>query len=91
MADDDSLRQLADRIQARAVRRMGEMFKQLDGRPSNAAKQSVGAPTLISQSEAKLGEGIGYSQVAISLSAVAISLARISWLSAVAPKPISNV
>lgn len=27
MADDDSLRQLADRIQARAVRRMGELLK----------------------------------------------------------------
>lgn len=28
MADDDSLRQLADRIQPRAVRRMGELLKQ---------------------------------------------------------------
>jgi hypothetical protein len=28
MADDDSLRVLADRIQARAVRRMGELLKE---------------------------------------------------------------
>jgi hypothetical protein len=32
MADDDTLRKLADRIQARAVRRMGELLKQFDGR-----------------------------------------------------------
>jgi hypothetical protein len=32
MADDDSLRVLADHIQARAVRRMGELLKEFDGR-----------------------------------------------------------
>jgi hypothetical protein len=31
-ADDDTLRQLSDRIQARAVRRMGELLKQFDAR-----------------------------------------------------------
>lgn len=35
MADDDSLRQMADRIQARAVRRMGELLKQFDGKGNN--------------------------------------------------------
>jgi hypothetical protein len=35
MADDDSLRQMADRIQARAVRRMGELLKQFDGSTRN--------------------------------------------------------
>jgi hypothetical protein len=35
MADDDSLRQLADRIQARAVLRMGELLKQFDGSTRN--------------------------------------------------------
>jgi hypothetical protein len=38
MADDDSLRQLADRIQARAVRRMGELLKQFDGRGGDQSK-----------------------------------------------------
>jgi hypothetical protein len=31
-ADDDSLRKMADRIQARAIRRCGELLKQFDGR-----------------------------------------------------------
>ena len=44
MADDDSLRQLADRIQARAVRRMGELLKQFDGRGGDQSK-SEGAHT----------------------------------------------
>jgi hypothetical protein len=33
MADDDSLRVMADRIQARAVRRMGELLKEFDAHP----------------------------------------------------------
>lgn len=35
MADDDTLRKHADRIQARAVRRAGELLKQIDGRGKN--------------------------------------------------------
>lgn len=35
MADDDTLRKLADRIQARAVRRCGELLKQFDGSTRN--------------------------------------------------------
>lgn len=42
MADDDSLRVMADRIQARAVRRMGELLKEFDGRGGDRSK-SVGA------------------------------------------------
>lgn len=34
-ADDDSLGQLANRIQARAVRRMGELLKQFDAQEKN--------------------------------------------------------
>jgi beta-phosphoglucomutase-like phosphatase (HAD superfamily) len=37
-ADDDTLRRLADRIQARAVRRAGELLKQLDGRGDHMKK-----------------------------------------------------
>lgn len=36
MADDDTLRKLADRIQARAVRRMGELLKQIE--PGHGAR-----------------------------------------------------
>lgn len=42
MSDDDSLRQMADRIQARAVRRCGELLKQFDGKGNN--QHSGGAP-----------------------------------------------
>ncbi len=38
MADDDALRKLADRIQARAVRRCGELLKQHDGRGAHMKK-----------------------------------------------------
>jgi hypothetical protein len=41
MADDDSLRKLADRIQARAVRRMGELLKQV--KPSKGSGASLPA------------------------------------------------
>lgn len=37
-ADDDSLRRLADRIQARAVRRAGELLKTFDGRGGDKSK-----------------------------------------------------
>jgi hypothetical protein len=38
MAGDHSLRLLADRIQARAVRRMGELLRQFDGRGDHMKK-----------------------------------------------------
>lgn len=61
-ADDDSLRIMADRIQARAVRRCGELLKQFDARPQNASKQSEGAPTLISQRQAASDAGMSDHQ-----------------------------
>jgi len=39
MADDDTLRKLADRIQARAVRRCGELLRQLDARGGDQSKK----------------------------------------------------
>ena len=44
MADDDTLRKLAVRIQVRAVNRCGELLKQHDGRGGDRSK-SGGAPT----------------------------------------------
>jgi hypothetical protein len=49
MSDDDTLRKYAERIQARAIRRCGELFRQLDrpeqgGRPKNG----MDAPTVSS-------------------------------------------
>lgn len=61
-ADDDTLRRQADRIQARAIRRCGELLKQFDGRPANAEKQSDGADTLISQRQAADEAGLSKHQ-----------------------------
>jgi hypothetical protein len=61
-ADDDSLRKLADRIQARAVRRCGELLKQFDGRPLNSAKQADGGDALTSRREAAANAGMSKDQ-----------------------------
>ncbi len=61
MADDDTLRQMADKIQARAVRRMGELLKQFDGRPDNAMKQKEGT-LLLTQAQAAENAGISEHQ-----------------------------
>jgi hypothetical protein len=50
------------RIQSRAVRRCGELLKTFDARPKNGAKQSVGAPTLVSQRDAANGAGLSKHQ-----------------------------
>lgn len=60
-ADDDTLRKLADRIQARAVRRCGELLKQFDARPQNAAKQVADTGHLI-QSRYGVGADAGMSE-----------------------------
>jgi hypothetical protein len=62
MADDDTLRQLADRIQARAVRRMGELLKEYDGRGGDRTKTDgtvISAPT---QKQAAEAAGISERQ-----------------------------
>ena len=41
MADDDSLRKMADRIQARAVRRCGELLKQYDAKGRRSDREPV--------------------------------------------------
>jgi hypothetical protein len=52
MADDDFLRVLADRIQARAVRRMGELLKQFDGRGGDRTKTDGAVSSAPTQAEA---------------------------------------
>jgi hypothetical protein len=61
MADDDSLRTMADRIQARAVRRMGILLKEYDGRGRPSAENVEGDHN-ISQAEAARGAGISDHQ-----------------------------
>lgn len=59
-ADDDTLRQMADRIQARAVRRCGELLKQFDGR-GRPSENSMGTHT-ISRREAAESAGLSKHQ-----------------------------
>ncbi|ANK84167.1 MULTISPECIES: hypothetical protein [unclassified Rhizobium] len=59
-ADDKTLENYAMRIRSRAIQRAGELLKEFDARPGNAAKQSGDAPTLISRREA--GEAAGMSK-----------------------------
>lgn len=60
-ADDDTLRKHADRIQARAVRRCGELLKQFNGRGVNQyTKDDEG--TLITQKQAASDAGLSDHQ-----------------------------
>lgn len=58
-ADDDTLRKLADRIQARAVRRAGELLKQFDGKGRNQYSEDNNG-TVVTQKQA--AEQAGMSQ-----------------------------
>jgi hypothetical protein len=51
MSEDDSLRKMADRIQARAVRRCGELLKEYDGR--GAHRKTDGADSSSQRSAAR--------------------------------------
>jgi hypothetical protein len=63
MADDDSLRTLADRIQARAVRRMGELLKQFDAQGRRSDQQLPdGTVQKLSQGEVAAQAGISERQ-----------------------------
>src|SRR6185369_4811300 len=58
-ADDDTLRKLADRIQARAVRRCGELLKQFDARGDHRKKDGSGHS---SRQQAANGAGMSERQ-----------------------------
>ena len=59
-ADDDTLRKHADRIQARAIRRCGELLKQFNGRGNNQHEDGEGA--LPTQKQAASDAGISEHQ-----------------------------
>lgn len=73
-AADETLRKLADRIQARAVRRLGELLKQYDGRGNN--QHSGDAPTKLSQREAASLAGISKDQTVTAVRVANIPLDR---------------
>lgn len=61
-AKDDSLRKQADRIQARAIRRCGQLLKQYDGRGDHWKSKSTGAGTSSQTSRAEAGTKAGMSK-----------------------------
>ncbi|MDC7742484.1 hypothetical protein [Rhizobium binxianense] len=61
-ADDKTLENYAMRIRSRAIKRAGELLKEFDARPGNAAKQTNGAGTLICQREAAEAAGMSERQ-----------------------------
>jgi hypothetical protein len=62
-SEDDSLRKMADRIQARAVRRCGELLKQFDGQGQRTDKLMDGAVHKFTQKEAAQSAGMSERQV----------------------------
>jgi hypothetical protein len=60
--EDDSLRKMADRIQARAVRRCGELLKQFDGRGGDRTKTDGAVSSAPTQKEAAQQAGLSERQ-----------------------------
>jgi len=61
-AEDDGLRKMADRIQARAIRRAGELLKQIP--PAHGANQNIraGALPIVSRTQAADDAGMSHHQ-----------------------------
>jgi hypothetical protein len=62
MAGDDSLRRMADRIQARAVRRMGELYKTFNAQGQRTDQLKEGALQKLTQKEVAESAGISEHQ-----------------------------
>ena len=71
-AKDEEMRKMADRIQARAIRRCGELLKTYDGRGRDRSK-SRGTPTSASQRKAADRAGLSKGQ-----QVTAVRLAKIA-------------
>ncbi len=61
-ADDQSLRKLADRIQARAISRMGELLKTFQNPGARTDLPSGDAPTKMTQRQAAANAGVSKDQ-----------------------------
>lgn len=62
MSNDDVLRKFADRIQARAVRRCGELLKGYQAPGTRTDKPSRGTPTRLTQHQAATTAGLSKDQ-----------------------------
>ncbi len=61
-ADDDSLRKMSERIQARAVRRCSELLRQLPAKARGTGKAGVEAPPHLLSERARAAEKAGMSR-----------------------------
>lgn len=61
-ADDDTLRRHADRIQARAIRRCGELLKQFDGRGGDQSESKPALTSAPTQRQAAAQAGLSLHQ-----------------------------
>jgi len=61
-ADDDTLRRHADRIQARAIRRCGELLKQFDGRGGDTSEKEGARLSAPTRKEAAASAGLSEYQ-----------------------------
>lgn len=74
-ADDDTLRKLADRIQARAVRRCGELLKQYNGQGARTDQLSAGAHTKLTQQQIARDAGMSRHQQVTAVRVANVPLA----------------
>ncbi len=74
-ADDDTLRKLADRIQARAVRRCGELLKQYNGQGARTDQLSAGAHTKLTQQRIARDAGMSRHQQVTAVRVANVPLA----------------
>ncbi len=61
-ANDDSLRKMADRIQARAIRRCGELLKQIEPDKGTAGRKGIGRREPSRQSRTQVAKDAGLSE-----------------------------
>lgn len=74
-ADDDTLRKLADRIQARAVRRCGELLKTFNGQGARTDQLPAGAVPRLTQSQVGADAGMSERQIKTAVRVANVPLA----------------
>lgn len=68
-ANDDGLRRMADRIQARAIRRCGDLLREIESQQKPALKQNRGgdAPTTVGRIQAAKNAGLSKDQAVTAI------------------------
>lgn len=88
-ADDDSLRRLADRIQARAVRRCGELLKQYDARGDHRRNDGT---VISSQRQAATDAGMSERQRVTAVRVANVPADKFEeWVESDAPPTVTKL